>query len=477
MAENMFRAPIHRGMRTLDRSKFKKTASLNAARVFDNKNISKLRSALERSKDALQQDRLGSVHADPDLERAKAGKKCILLRPGVASSRNSPDDANATDGHGAQNAKPYSPTLMELVQQQLIEIVPFSLQLDYAYWTYHDIITAILPEEAQDEVPSGFSQVGHVAHLNLRDDYLPYKTLIAEILMDKNPGVKTVINKIDGVGGENEFRTFKYEVLAGPDDLNVMISEENCMFKFDYSKVYWNTRLNTEHRRLVEIFKEGEAVCDVMAGIGPFAVPAGKKGAFVWANDLNPDSYASLEDAVARNKVVNYVRPFNEDGRTFIKTASAQLAKSSHTVEVMDRVSKKDGPAAKPRVLRTLEEPKTFQHFVLNLPASALTFLPSFIGLYPAALRSQLPEDFEMPLVHVYCFSTKSDDNVAEGVQICEEIGRQLGYTKMRVGKVGVDGEGAVEIFDVADGGGFSGNLGWAIYCEDPTAVSTVELP
>ncbi|KAK1020098.1 tRNA(m(1)G37)methyltransferase, partial [Friedmanniomyces endolithicus] len=74
MAEEMFRAPIHRGMRTLDRSKFQKTALLNAARVFDNKNISKLRAALERSKDALQQDRLGSLHADPDPERAKAGK-------------------------------------------------------------------------------------------------------------------------------------------------------------------------------------------------------------------------------------------------------------------------------------------------------------------------------------------------------------------------------------------------------------------
>lgn len=50
-------------------------------------------------------------------------------------------------------------------------------------------------------------------------------------------------------------------------------------------------------------FQRGEAVCDVMAGVGPFAVPAGKKGVWVWANDLNPDSFASLEDAVRRNKV------------------------------------------------------------------------------------------------------------------------------------------------------------------------------
>lgn len=136
---------------------------------------------------------------------------------------------------------------------------------------------------------------------------MPYKKLIAEVLLDKNPSVKTVINKIDDVGTTSEYRTFSYEVLAGPDDMNVEIKEEECIFRFDYSKVYWNSRLNTEHRRLVAMFQPGEVVCDVMAGVGPFAIPAGKKGVFVWANDLNPDSYASMKDAVTRNKVRDQV--------------------------------------------------------------------------------------------------------------------------------------------------------------------------
>lgn len=99
------------------------------------------------------------------------------------------------------------------------------------------------------------------------------------------------------------FRTFAYEVLAGPDDMNVELSEGDCVFKFDYSKVYWNSRLQTEHKRLVDSFKPGEVVCDVMAGVGPFAIPAGKKGVFVWANDLNPESYAAMVEGVKRNKV------------------------------------------------------------------------------------------------------------------------------------------------------------------------------
>ena len=156
-----------------------------------------------------------------------------------------------------------------------------------------DILEATLPEfpENEKETPAGFSHAGHVAHVNLRLQYLPYKHLIGQILIDKNPNIRTVINKTEDVGTESVYRTFPYEVLAGPDDMNVTLSESDCVFEFNFAKVYWNSRLNSEHRRLVEKFKEGETVCDVMAGVGPFAVPAGKKNVFVWANDLNPDSF------------------------------------------------------------------------------------------------------------------------------------------------------------------------------------------
>lgn len=85
--------------------------------------------------------------------------------------------------------------------------------------------------------------------------------------------------------------------------MNVEVSEAGCTFRFDYSKVYWNSKLDTEHKRITSLFKPGEVVADVMAGIGPFAVPAGKKGVFVWANDKNPESHRYLEDAIQKNKV------------------------------------------------------------------------------------------------------------------------------------------------------------------------------
>lgn len=82
MAEEMFRPPINRAMRVLDRSFFQKKVPLSAARVLDIKKMSKLRQDLQKSKDILFIDRLSNIQADPEAN-AKPGSKCILLRPEI----------------------------------------------------------------------------------------------------------------------------------------------------------------------------------------------------------------------------------------------------------------------------------------------------------------------------------------------------------------------------------------------------------
>ena len=57
-------------------------------------------------------------------------------------------------------------------------------------------------------------------------------------------------------------------------------------------QVYWNSRLETEHSRLVNSIGSAEVVADMMAGVGPFALPLAKRRSVtVFANDLNPESY------------------------------------------------------------------------------------------------------------------------------------------------------------------------------------------
>ena len=52
-------------------------------------------------------------------------------------------------------------------------------------------------------------------------------------------------------------------------------------FLSSFRQVYWNSKLGMEHHRLVKSFKPTDVICDMMAGVGPFAVPAAVAGALL----------------------------------------------------------------------------------------------------------------------------------------------------------------------------------------------------
>ena len=99
---------------------------------------------------------------------------------------------------------------------------------------------------------SGYSYVGHIIHLNLREEARPYKLVIGKILLQL-PNIRTVVNKTAAIN--NTFRNFVMETIAGDEDYNVSVKENGVKFEFDFSKVYWNPRLSTEHERVVELLK------------------------------------------------------------------------------------------------------------------------------------------------------------------------------------------------------------------------------
>lgn len=402
-----FLPPINRTMRELDKSFFQKIIPIAAATISDPKNISPVRKVLDLTGENLSLWPIKNLVPDPQAP----GAKCLLLRPGVT--------AGARDN--------WSKELQDLVDQGKIKIHSYDLKLSYDDWGMKLILDAILPEMSPEETetPAGFSIIGHVAHVNLREQYLPWKNLIGQVLLDKNPQITTVINKLNDVGAENEFRTFPYEVLAGPDDLDVTVHEADCEFKFNFGKVYWNTRLNTEHQRVIQKFKPGEAVCDVMAGVGPFAVPAGKRKVFVWANDLNPESYKALEWAAKRNKVDQYVEGYCKDGRDFIRWATDTLPASRRFV--VDTTKQK----GKPPIKTNLKEPETFDHYVMNLPKTAVEFLDAFRGLYYGKEALFEPHTRgKLPMIHVYLFTERNGPGTTqtreEEQQVCKTISQHL---------------------------------------------------
>ncbi|GMY35976.1 tRNA (guanine(37)-N1)-methyltransferase 2 [Fagus crenata] len=189
--------------------------------------------------------------------------------------------------------------LDELKGSCKIEVVPYSLTLGYSYWG-----------------------AGHIAHLNIHEELLPHKDVIAKVIYDKNyPRIKTVVNKVGTI--TNEFRVPNFEILAGQKDMVTEVKQYGATFKLDYGLVYWNSRLEHEHMRLVSQFRAGEIICDMFAGIGPFSIPAAQKGCVVYANDLNPDSTRYLKINAEINKVDDLVCAYNMDARNFISQLMA----------------------------------------------------------------------------------------------------------------------------------------------------------
>jgi tRNA (guanine37-N1)-methyltransferase len=136
-------------------------------------------------------------------------------------------------------------------------------------------------------------------------------------IMQKNyPRIKTIVNKVGNI--TNEFRVPEFEILAGEHDMITEVKQYGATFKLDYSLVYWNSRLEHEHKRLVSMFRAGEIICDMFAGIGPFAIPAAQKGCLVYANDLNPNSIHYLRINAKINKVDDQICSYNMDARKFI---------------------------------------------------------------------------------------------------------------------------------------------------------------
>jgi len=252
-------------MTALDRALFSISLQLIALRIPARK-CNAFMQALQGH--VLQRPKLKPIQ--PDGEQAPCTTRLLLLDEGI-------DDLQLTK---------LPDELRDYVAAEGGEPVRHSVTIGYDKFSAEQVLRRLLPEGM--EVPSAFEQVGHVAHMNLREEHLPYKALIGEVLLDKNPRLRSVVNKVESIS--NEFRVFPMEVIAGDEDLETTVRENGATFALDYREVYWNSRLEREHRRIVELLRPGEVVCDMMAGIGPFAVPAALKGNRVYANDFEPRS-------------------------------------------------------------------------------------------------------------------------------------------------------------------------------------------
>ena len=170
---------------------------------------------------------------------------------------------------------------------------------------------------------------------------------------------RTVVNKTDSIA--TEFRNFDMELLAGEDRYITDMKEMGLTFRFDFKKVFWNSRLSQEHKRIVDKLTKNSVAFDVFAGVGPFSLPAVKRGIIkTFANDKNPDSTFYMKENLRINKLrSDKIEIFTMDGVDFIK-------------EIIPK-----------NLILSIKEndfPLVF-HSIMNLPGIAIEFLPYFRGL------------------------------------------------------------------------------------------------
>lgn len=265
-------------------------------------------------------------------------------------------------------------TIPSEVQQELNSLnilpgPPFELPIPQEQQTPHRILEKILPADAQPP-PTGYEQVGHVLHLNLKPHHEAYGRLIGDVLLDKlSPSVETVVTKVGEVKGP--YRTYDMEVLAGRPSTDVTVVEHGIRLHFDLSQVYWSTRLSGQRTQsLDEDIDPYQIIADAFCGVGALCVRAAvEKNCTVIANDLNPAAIEYCRANALRNGVDDKIQAVCGDANKFI----ASLGHS------------RDRPLP--------------HHLMLNFPLASVDFLRN-IKHWPIEKLSEV-----LPTVHVYTFA------------------------------------------------------------------------
>jgi tRNA (guanine37-N1)-methyltransferase len=215
--------------------------------------------------------------------------------------------------------------------------------------------------EVRDQVPElpRHELVGGIA-IMLEED-----GKAARELLRLRPSLHTVLFPVSEV--EGEFRTRRFVVLAGKQTTATSYQEYGNRYEIDLSEAYFSARLSTERQRISSVSADGERVCDLFAGVGPFAITLAPRACLVLAIDINPGAVRLME----RNILINRARtvlPFLADATT----AAAVI-------------------------------PWTFDRVIMNHPFGALSFLPQ-------AFRLCRPGG----TIHCYLLQTKAGEALPE---------------------------------------------------------------
>ncbi len=155
-------------------------------------------------------------------------------------------------------------------------------------------------------VPAGWQILGNIIIVSIPEILEDKKTRIAEALLSMYPRCRTVVRDF---GIEGQFRQPKRELLLG-SGTETIHKEHSCFFKQDVTKVMYS-KGNLEERKRMSRLGEGEVIVDMFAGIGYFSIPMAvhSRPKKITGIEINPESFAYLEENIRLNKVEDIFVP------------------------------------------------------------------------------------------------------------------------------------------------------------------------
>ena len=183
-----------------------------------------------------------------------------------------------------------------------------------------------LPDELIARSPRAFDAIGDIAIIELSEDTEQFSSVIGRGILEINPHIRLVLRKTSAISGN--FRTRKFDVVAGVGGTETVHLEFACRYRLDVSTVYFNPRLSHERMRVAQQVKPGEVVVDMFAGVGPYSVLIAKQqlGSQVYSVDINRAAVDYLKENVFTNGVADRVIPLLGDTKQLARKELHGLA-------------------------------------------------------------------------------------------------------------------------------------------------------
>jgi tRNA (guanine37-N1)-methyltransferase len=164
-------------------------------------------------------------------------------------------------------------------------------------------------------VAKSYDIVGDIAIIRVHKILRPKAHVIAEVIMEKNKQVKTVLLQTGPVLGK--FRLRKLQWIAGENKTETVHKEFGCLFEVDLKQVYFSPRLSYERIRIAKVAQPSEVVINLFSGVGCFSILMAKFSKIdkVYSIDINPIAVQYMWKNVELNKIEERVIPIVGDAK------------------------------------------------------------------------------------------------------------------------------------------------------------------